>query len=253
FNNLLTAIVGYGELAVAKLGDREPVARADVEEMNRAAERAAALTHQLLAFSRRQVLKPSVLDLNESVQDLHAMLSRLLGEHVELRTVLDSEAGRVKVDVGQLGQVVVNLALNGRDAMPKGGRLTIETFNAELDDDWAARHVGGRGGSFVAIAVTDTGTGMDAETRERIFEPFFTTKGPGEGTGLGLATVYGIVKQSDGHIWVYSEPGRGTTFKIYLPRVNAAVTPEQTDPRGASLSPGHETILLAEDAPALRA
>jgi two-component system cell cycle sensor histidine kinase/response regulator CckA len=252
FNNLLTAIVGYGELAIAKLGDREHVARADVEEMNRAAERAAALTHQLLAFSRRQVLKPTVLDLNASVQELNTMLSRLLGEHVELRTVLDPQVGRVKVDAGQLGQVVVNLALNGRDAMPKGGRLTIETFNAELDDEWATRHVGGRGGSYVAIAVSDTGMGMDAATRERIFEPFFTTKGPGEGTGLGLATVYGIVKQSGGYLSVYSEEGRGTTFKIYLPRVDEHVTPVRRAAEDTAELRGVETILLVEDEQVVR-
>jgi two-component system cell cycle sensor histidine kinase/response regulator CckA len=252
FNNLLTAIVGYGELALSKLGEREPTARADVEQMNRAAERAAGLTHRLLAFSRRQVLQPTVLDLNSVVEEMHAMLARLLGEHVELCTRLDAEVGRVKADAGQLGQVVVNLALNGRDAMPKGGRLTIETFNVELDDEWATRHVGGRGGSFVALAVTDTGTGMDAATRERIFEPFFTTKGPGEGTGLGLATVYGIVKQSGGCLSVYSEEGRGTTFKIYLPRVDEETTPVRRTADDAAELGGTETILLVEDEQVVR-
>jgi CheY-like chemotaxis protein len=174
------------------------------------------------------------------------MLARLLGEHVELRTQLAADLGRAKADAGQVEQVVVNLAINGRDAMPHGGRLTIETFNAELDAEWASRHVGGHGGSFVAIAVTDTGVGMDAETRGRIFEPFFTTKGPGEGTGLGLATVYGIVKQSGGYLSVYSEEGRGTTFKMYLPRIDAQVEPRkrQTDVVGDG---GTETILLVED------
>jgi diguanylate cyclase (GGDEF)-like protein len=246
FNNLLTAITGYSQLALNGLGDRDPV-RKDIEEIRKAADRAASLTHQLLAFSRRQVLEPKVLDLNAVVADMETMLRRLIGEDIDLISILDPAAGQVTADPGQLEQVLLNLAVNARDAMPQGGKLVIETANAELDEAYAARHVAVRPGPYVMLAVSDTGHGMDAETRARVFEPFFTTKEPGKGTGLGLSTVYGIVKQSGGHIWVYSEPEHGTTFKIYLPRVeDAAETPV---PHAQPLTPagGAETILLVED------
>jgi PAS domain S-box-containing protein len=252
FNNLLTAISGYGELALAKLGD-EPGARHDIEEMKRAADRAASLTHQLLAFSRRQVLQPTVLDLNTVVGEMHDMLGRLIGDHIELRTALTPALVRTRADVGQVEQVVVNLAINARDAMPGGGRLTIETFDADLTDEWAALRVGALPGAYVGLAVSDTGTGMDGATRQRVFEPFFTTKAPGEGTGLGLATVYGIVKQSGGYVSVYSEPGRGSSFKVYLPRTDAEPEPVQAAAEPAAPAPGSETILLVEDEAVVRA
>jgi two-component system cell cycle sensor histidine kinase/response regulator CckA len=252
FNNLLTVMIGRSQLLLRRLEAQDPV-RPELELIQEAAGQAAELTRQLLAFSRKQVLRPTVLDLNSAVAHLGAMLKRLIGEDIVLVTELAPALGCVKADPGQIQQVVMNLTANARDAMPRGGRLTIETANVDLDATYARRHVGVPPGQYVMLAVTDTGLGMAPETQAHIFEPFFTTKGPGQGTGLGLATVYGVVKQSDGHIWVYSEPGRGTTFKIYLPRVNATVTPEETDPNGAPLSPGHETILLAEDAPAVRA
>ena len=252
FNNLLTVMIGRSQLLLRRLETQDSV-RPELELIQEAAGQAAELTRQLLAFSRKQVLRPTVLDLNRAVANLGAMLKRLIGEDIVLVTELAPTLGCVKADPGQIQQVVMNLAANARDAMPRGGRLTIETANVDLDATYARRHAGVPPGPYVMLAVTDTGLGMAPETQAHIFEPFFTTKGPGQGTGLGLATVYGVVKQSDGHIWVYSEPGRGTTFKIYLPRVNATVTPEETDPNGAPLSPGHETILLAEDAPAVRA
>lgn len=246
FNNLLTAILGCADLLLETLGPEAPE-REDVGEIRKAARRAADLTRQLLAFSRQQVLEPQVLDLNVLVPNLEKLLHRLIGEDIELRTALGTRLGAVKADPGQLEQVIVNLAVNARDAMPDGGRLTIETSNIELDETYAAEHFPTQPGSYVLLAVTDTGTGMDAETKSHIFEPFFTTKGLGKGTGLGLATVYGIVKQSGGYLWVYSEPGRGTSFKIYLPRVME--TPEPARPaQGAAVSlRGSETILLVED------
>ncbi len=251
FNNILTAIMGYGELLLEDLGpdDRR---RGDVLEIRKAAERAAALTRQLLAFSRKQVLEPRVLDLNEVVTNLDKMLRRLIGEDVELRTVLGSDLGAVRADAGQLEQVIVNLAVNARDAMPRGGKLTIETADVELDGEYAARHVGVTPGRYVMIAVSDTGIGMDEGTKARIFEPFFSTKGPVKGTGLGLSTVYGIVKQSGGNIWVYSELGRGTTFKIYLPRVDEPAEALRPSAEPAAGLRGSETILLVEDDEPLR-
>ncbi len=246
FNNLLTAILGSADLVLDSL---EPTVaeRDEIQEIRKAALRAADLTRQLLAFSRQQVIAPTVLNPNEAVANMDRLLRRLLGEDVELRTVLTPEPGTIKADPSQLEQVIVNLAVNARDAMPDGGKLTIETQNVELDEGYARGHLSAQPGSYVMLAVSDTGMGMDAATQARIFEPFFTTKEKGKGTGLGLATVYGIVQQSDGWIWVYSEPGHGTTFKIYFPRVTEAAAPAA--PR--SVPPvsvrGYETVLLVED------
>jgi two-component system, cell cycle sensor histidine kinase and response regulator CckA len=251
FNNLLTVIVGQSEVMLEGFGPNDPL-REPVQQIDASAQRAAELTKQLLAFSRKQVRQPKVLDLSAIVADLGKMLRRLIGEDVELITRLNSSLGRVKADPGQIEQIILNLAINARDAMPSGGRLTIETNNASLDDQYANQHTDVRPGPYVMLAVSDTGIGMDKETQSRIFEPFFTTKEQGKGTGLGLATVYGIVKQSEGHIWVYSEPGRGTTFKVYLPRVEA---PAEIRPRSLDRSDtaiGSETVLVVEDDDAVR-
>jgi len=252
FNNILTAITGHADLLLEDLGHHDP-RRADVDEIRRSAERAAGLTRQLLAFSRQQVLQPKVVDLNALVLDMDKLLRRLIGEDVELATVLDPTLGRVTADPGQLEQVIVNLAVNARDAMPQGGKLTLETRNIDLDSSYTLEHSLVKPGPYVQLTVSDSGIGMDEETQAHAFEPFFTTKPRGQGTGLGLAMVYGTVKQSGGFIWVYSEPGRGATFKIYLPRVDAPVesaappAPVERPPRGS------ETVLLAEDEPAVRA
>ena len=252
FNNILTAINGHADLLLEDLGHHDP-RRADVDEIRRSAERAAGLTRQLLAFSRQQVLQPKVVDLNALVLDMDKLLRRLIGEDVELATVLDPTLGRVTADPGQLEQVIVNLAVNARDAMPQGGKLTLETRNIDLDSSYTLEHSLVKPGPYVQLTVSDSGIGMDEETQAHAFEPFFTTKPRGQGTGLGLAMVYGTVKQSGGFIWVYSEPGRGATFKIYLPRVDAPVesaappAPVERPPRGS------ETVLLAEDEPAVRA
>jgi len=251
FNNLLTVIRGFGELLQAELPPHDPRG-CYVVEILQASERAAALTHQLLAFSRRQMLQPEVHDLNEVVLEMDQMLRRLLGEDITLTTVRRAGLGHVRADRRQLEQVLLNLAINARDAMPRGGKLTIETANVELDEHYVQRHVTVTPGSYVMLAVSDTGCGMDAETQARIFEPFFTTKEPGKGTGLGLAMVYGIVQQSGGYIWVYSEVGRGTTFKIYLPRVAAEPPVAPSGERGAPPR-GSETILLVEDEAQVRA
>jgi two-component system cell cycle sensor histidine kinase/response regulator CckA len=253
FNNILTAITGYADLLIEDLGGGDP-RRLDAQEILKAADRAAGLTRQLLAFSRQQVLQPSVIDVNALVSDLEKMLRRLLGEDVDLGTRLEPTTGRVKADPGQLEQVIMNLAVNSRDAMPKGGKLTLETGNVDLDEAYAADHYPARPGPYVMLAVTDTGVGMSAETQAHMFEPFFTTKEKGKGTGLGLATVYGIVKQSGGFIWVYSELGHGTTFKLYLPRVNESAEPQAgATPAPARAAGGTETVLLAEDEAPVRA
>ena len=247
FNNILTAITGYADLLLEDLGATDP-RRQDADEIHKAADRAAGLTRQLLAFSRQQVLQPTVLEVNKLVSDLEKMLRRLLGEDVELGTRLAPTTGRVKADPGQLEQVIMNLAVNARDAMPNGGKLTLETGNVDLDEAYAADHYPARAGPFVLLAVSDTGIGMSEETQAHMFEPFFTTKEKGKGTGLGLATVYGIIKQSGGFIWVYSEVGHGTTFKLYLPRVEElaerASQPAQAPARAAR---GTETVLVVED------
>jgi PAS domain S-box-containing protein len=253
FNNLLTAILGYSHLALRRLGDRTELRR-EIEEIGKAGERAAALTAQLLAFSRKQVLQTRVLDLNVIVRDMDKMLRRLIGEDVDLVACLGSELGRIRADPGQVEQVLLNLAVNARDAMPRGGKLTIETANVELGATYAMTHpVMKTPGRYVLLAVSDNGCGMDAETQSHIFEPFFTTKEAGKGTGLGLATVYGIVKQSGGYIWVYSEPGQGTSFKIYLPRTESEAERLSTVPVPVPFVRGSETVLLVEDEDALRA
>jgi PAS domain S-box-containing protein len=246
FNNLLAAILGGADLLLEALRADAPE-REEAQVIHDAAIRAADLTRQLLAFSRQQVLAPKVLDVNRVVAGIESVLQRLIGGAVDLHTVLAPDLGAARADPGQLEQVIVNLAVNARDAMPDGGKLTIETANTELDDQYARQHgVPSAAGPCVMLAVTDTGSGMDAETQARIFEPFFTTKEAGKGTGLGLATVYGIVKQSGGLVWVYSEPGHGTTFKVYLPRVQDAVESVPGPGEGSSLR-GTETILVVED------
>jgi two-component system cell cycle sensor histidine kinase/response regulator CckA len=251
FNNLLTVINGYSDLALRSLTEFDPLHKS-IREIRKAGERAARLTHQLLAFSRQQILQPEILDLNEVITDISKMLTRLIGEDIELVIITKTGLGRVKADPGQMEQVIMNLAVNARDAMPHGGKLTIDLANVELDDDFALRHLRLAPGSYVRLAISDTGVGMDKETLNRIFEPFFTTKEQGKGTGLGLATVYGIVSQSGGSILVYSEPGWGTTFKIYLPQIK-----EVSQPSPVSLPQEHpsrrgETILLVEDEPGVR-
>jgi len=251
FNNLLTVITTSCDLLLEDLDAKDPK-REDVDQVRKAADGAAALTRQLLAFSRQQVLTPQVVNLGDVVYGVEKMLRRVIGEDVDLVTVLGPDAGAVKADVGQLEQVLMNLAVNARDAMPTGGKLTIETANVEHDPDYAREQEAAPVSRFVMLAVSDTGTGMDEATKARIFEPFFTTKELGKGTGLGLATVYGIVRQSGGFIWVYSEPGLGTTFKIYLPQVDApAQAGTATSAPGPSRQ-GTETVLLVEDAAAVR-
>jgi PAS domain S-box-containing protein len=246
FNNLLTAINGHSELALRRLHVDDPLYR-KLEGIKRAGERAAGLTRQLLAFSRKQIMQPKVLDLNQVVFEMNKMLQPLIGEDIDLFTKLTPELGKVKADPGQIEQVLLNLTVNARDAMPKGGKLTIETANVYIDEEYAGLHATVVPGRYVMLAVSDTGCGINAETKERIFEPFFTTKEVGKGTGLGLSTVYGIVKQSGGNVWVYSEVGRGTTFKVYLPCID--VRSEETEPSAdnTQMMSGTETVLLVED------
>jgi PAS domain S-box-containing protein len=251
FNNLLTVIAGYTDLLMSDLPAGAPTL-VELEEIRKAAERASWLTRQLLAFSRRQLLSPQVLDLNVLIGNFEQMLRRLIGEDVALKTELASTLVRIKADPGQIEQAIMNLVVNARDAMPMGGHLTIETDTILLDESYSEKVAEVPLGRYVILAVSDTGCGMDAEMQARIFEPFFTTKEVGKGTGLGLSTVYGIVKQSQGFIWVYSEPGRGTTFKIYLPVVDEEVQTAKTKLRSAQQRIGVETILLVEDAASLR-
>src|SRR5205809_3987276 len=252
FNNLLTVITSYSDLLLEDLGPDDPK-RDDVGQIRQAAEGAAALTRQLLAFSRQQVLEPKVLDLKATVAATEKLLKRLIGEDVQLTTFLAPDLGVVKADPGQIEQIIINLAVNARDAMPTGGRLTIEAANVDMDETYVRGHAPAGPGRYVMLALSHTGIGMDQQTKARIFEPFFTTKEPGKGTGLGLATVYGIVKQSGGFIWVYSEPGHGTTFKIYLPQVEAPLEGRAVGAAPGDLPRGTETILLVEDAAAVRA
>jgi PAS domain S-box-containing protein len=245
FNNLLTTILGYSELLLGALEEDSPI-RSDVAEIKIAGERAASLTRQLLAFSRKQLVEFKVLDLNAIMAESDKMLRRLVGEDIEFVTLTDSQLGHVKADRGQIEQILMNLVVNARDAMPQGGKLTIESGNVDLKEKLAREHFHIEPGPYVSLAVSDTGTGMDSKTRARIFEPFFTTKEKGQGTGLGLSTVYGIVKQSGGYVWVDSEPWRGASFRIYLPRVDQDVGPLQSPDLSRPLS-GTETILLVED------
>jgi two-component system, cell cycle sensor histidine kinase and response regulator CckA len=251
FNNLLTVINGYSQVVFSHLRAEDPN-REWPAQIQKAGERAANLTRQLLAFSRKQVLQPQIVSLNDLLEELHKLLIRLIGEDVELALVQDRDLGLAKVDPGQFEQAIINLAVNARDAMPQGGRLTIETKNAELDHGYADRHAEVRPGRYVLVAVSDTGHGMNASTRARIFEPFFTTKEIGKGTGLGLAMVYGFVKQSGGHVDVYSERGHGTTFKVYLPRAEAAARSAKSSQGALRVPKGSETVLLVEDEDAVR-
>ena len=248
FNNLLTVITGYSQLASSRLSEGSTAAAADLHEVMEAADRAAGLTRQLLVLSRRQVVEPAILDLNTVIRDLERMLNRIIGEDIVVQTRCHPSLNKVRADRGQIEMVLLNLCVNARDAMPDGGQLTLETANVELDaTDVPARKAAGLAGPHVMIAITDTGCGMDAQVRARIFEPFFTTKDPGKGTGLGLSTSYGIVRQHGGDIWVYSELGVGTTFKVYLPVAGAQETSPEPDTPGGVGTDGTETILIVED------
>lgn len=250
FNNLLTTILGYCEMLLSSLPKRDPH-RGEIKEIKDAADRAAALTRQLLAFSRRQVLAPRVMDLNETLSELDKMLRRLIGEDIELAMRLDPKLSRVRADPGQITQVIMNLAVNSRDAMPRGGRLLIETRNVTVDEGVLSRHDFVAPGPYAQIAVSDTGCGMSPEVQSHLFEPFYSTKEKGKGTGLGLSTVYGIIKQSNGYIWAYSEIGKGTAFKIYLPPTDGRAPAAKAAGEGESPR-GTETILLVEDEESVR-
>jgi len=250
FNNLLTVIRGTVDLALPDLPEADPL-RADLEQIQQATKRAATLTRQLLAFSRRQVLQPTVLNLGTVISDMEPMLRPLLSENIELASSVGVGLGNVRADVGQIEQAILNLVINARDAMPEGGTLTLEAENVVLDESYAREHPTVRPGPHVMLAIRDTGAGMDEATRQRIFEPFFTTKARGQGTGLGLSSTYGIIKQSGGSIWVYSEPGRGTTFRVYLPRVDDAAAVPRPGPDPVVVG-GDETVLVVEDDEALR-
>jgi nitrogen-specific signal transduction histidine kinase/CheY-like chemotaxis protein len=253
FNNLLTVIMSYSSLLLSEMAADDAM-RGDIQEISAAAERAAALTRQLLAFSRKQVLQMRPVNLNSVVADVEKMLRRLIGEDISLTANLDPELALISADPGQLEQVLINLAVNARDAMPGGGALTITTDNARLSDEHGERHLGAAPGKYVMLAVTDTGSGMTKEVQQRLFEPFYTTKGPGKGTGLGLATVHGIVKQSGGDVYVYSELGHGTTFKVYFPLLTNATDILTATAEHRAVTPrGSETVLLAEDDESLRA
>jgi two-component system cell cycle sensor histidine kinase/response regulator CckA len=249
FNNVLNVILGYSKLLLSNSTPHDPAYRR-LDEIRKAGERAAALTQQLLAFSRKQVLQPRVVSLGDTLTEMEQMVQRIIGEHIKVITQIDEGLGQVKIDPTQAHQVILNLVVNARDAMPDGGTLTMEVSNAELDESSARAH-GLAAGRYVMLAVSDNGSGMTPEIRQRVFEPFFTTKGTGQGTGLGLATVYGIVQQSEGHIWLYSEPGIGTTFKIFLPRVDEPMEARVPEPI-VEIARGEETILVVEDDPAVR-
>ena len=247
FNNIITVINNLAQLALRTLKQTDPL-RQDLEEIKKAGDRAASLTSQLLTFSRKQVLQPRVLDLNRVIIDMNNMIKRLIGEDVEMKTILAPELGRINADQGQIEQVIMNLVINARDAMPGAGKITIETASIHLDEPYACEHgVELKPGPHVMLGISDTGIGMDKETKSHIFEPFFTTKEKGEGTGLGLSTIYGIVKQTGGWIWVYSEPGRGTTFKVYLPEIVSNAEPGKRVPAPCKVLDGSETLLVVED------
>jgi signal transduction histidine kinase/ActR/RegA family two-component response regulator len=246
FNNILTAILGLSEFLLQNPGDKETMS-ADITEIKTAAQRAAVLTRQLLAFSRQQVLKPRILDLSVTIAEMDKMLRRVLNENIDLKTVVSPRLAAVKADPGQIEQVLMNLVVNARDAMPNGGRLTIELANVELTKDYVKEHLGASEGPHVMLAVSDTGAGMDKITISRLFEPFFTTKEKGKGTGLGLSTVYGIIKQSGGSIFVYSEIGKGSSFKVYLPQADEPAAVVATAQPSAAARGGTETILVVED------
>ena len=252
FNNLLSVILSYAELAAEDLPPDDPI-RADLDEIKKAGGRAAELTRQMLTFSRQQVLDPRVLEPNQLITNLQKMLTRVIGEDIELKVLLKPKLDRISADAGQIEQVLMNLVVNARDAMPTGGKLTIETSNVKLDEAYAQEHLGVTAGPHVMIAVSDTGCGMDKATQARIFEPFFSTKEVGNGTGLGLSTVFGIIKQSGGSIWVYSEPGNGTTFKVFLPSAEGTAVLPVAAPLDAAGLGGTETILLVEDEDQVRA
>jgi len=249
---VLSVILSCTSLVLDVLKPGDPL-RPDLEEIKKAADRAVSLTRQLLAFSRKQMLQPRIIDLNLVTAGLQKMLERLLGEEVQLSILTDRKLGMVLADPGQVEQIIMNLVVNARDAMSSGGKVIVETSNADLDEAYAECHLGVVAGPHVMLAVTDTGSGMDQTTLSRIFEPFFTTKEQGKGTGLGLSTVFGIVKQSGGHIWVYSELGKGTTFKVYFPRSLATTFVAPSDPPPPSTLQGTETILLVEDEDQVRA
>lgn len=251
FNNLLTVITGNLEMVMMDLPEGDPIRR-ELTEIGRAAQRAGDLTRQLLAFSRRQALDPRVVNLGVILRDMERMLRRLIGENIDYRTVIPDDLGNVRVDPGMMEQVIANLVVNARDAMPDGGRLTVETANVVLSEEYRQTHPAVPPGEYVMLAVSDTGIGMSPEVRSRLFQPFFTTKGVGKGTGLGLSTVYGIVKQSGGFIWVYSEEGRGTTFKIYLPLVREKTEPLRARTEEAGMPRGTETVMVVEDEPGVR-
>ncbi|HKW98792.1 MAG TPA: ATP-binding protein [Bryobacteraceae bacterium] len=251
FNNMLTIVSGYSRMIADRLPAGDPL-RAYSEEVLKAADRASALTSQLLAFSRRQITKPRVIDTNVLLSNIEKMLHRLIGEDIELKFSLEPAVAHIKVDPGQLEQVIFNLAANSRDALPRGGRITIETKGVRLDSAYAQTHLDVKPGNYVMIAVTDNGEGMDEVTRRRIFEPFFTTKAQGKGTGLGLATAFGIVKQAGGDIWVYSEPGKGTTFKLYFPAASDSPVEQPVPAPARTAYRGNETILVVEDDDSVR-
>ncbi|MEI6042911.1 MAG: response regulator [Chloroflexota bacterium] len=251
FNNLLTSILDYSNKLSNKLSEGDPL-RQEVEQLQKASQRASTLTQQLMAFSLKQTLQPKVLDLNTIVTEMDGILRRVMGDDIELTTTLGSRLGRVKVDPNQFQQVILNLALNARDAMSNGGKFTLETANIKLDEDSGIQHIRVVPGQYAMLTISDTGVGMDLETRSHLFEPFFTTKEPGRGTGLGLSTAYGIVRQSGGHIWVYSEPGLGTIFKIYLPITSDPDEPAVLKPTSSRLSRGCETVLVVEDEDGIR-
>jgi two-component system, cell cycle sensor histidine kinase and response regulator CckA len=252
FNNLLNVILGYTEIMMEELAPDSPI-RKDLEQVKNAGLRAASLTTQLLAFSRKQILQPEILDLNTVITNTSSMLRRLIGEDIKLISNIQPDLGMVNADPGKMQQVIMNLAINARDAMSHGGTLILETANVDFGENYMLEHPVAKPGPYVMLAVSDNGIGMDAVTRQRIFEPFFTTKEKSKGTGLGLSTVYGIVKQSSGFIWVYSEPGKGTTFKIYFPRVRGQVVEKPVEKRTGSGFRGSETVLVVEDEKAVRA